>query len=262
MPIPQLPQKQAHKPSEAVQDLAAMMTPTKFSQVAATAALRIRPNRPFLLRHHPAAWRVSTTLKAVTLLPDVTMHVLEPGVNGVRTLDKHEADQPERAYEQSVFKSERDGWTYLSARQPVPADCLPAGVPAGGYLRDLDCLDPRTSAKGSRYVEAWMVPTATLPNEDQEFKFDLASYEKWLLWLVESGLIMPPMPQIGARLTARVRAHLDRAHTVPNLSPEVRQARIKARQAIVEAHEAASANPPAIGGNAEAAPKKAGRPRK
>ncbi len=261
MPIPELPKKQAHTSSEAVQDLAAMMKPTKFSEVAATAALRIRPNRPFLLRHHPAAWRVSTTLPAVTLLPDVTMHVLEPGVNGVRTLDKHEADQPERAYEQSVFKAERDGWTYLSARQPVPAECLPAGVPPGGYLRDLDCMDPRTSTKGSRYVEAWMVPTATLPNEDQEFRFDLASYERWLLWLVESGLLQPPMRQIGERLTARVRAHLDRAHTVPNLSPEVRQARIEAKRKIVEAHEAATANSPTSGGNDDA-PKKRGRPRK
>jgi hypothetical protein len=253
------------------------MRPTKFTEVAASAALRIRPNRPFLLRHHPGAWRVSTTLTPIRLLPDVTMHVLEPGVNGVRTLDKHEADQPEKAYEQSVFKAERDGWTYLSALQPIPAECLPGGVPSGGYLRDLDCVDPRTSRKGKRYVEAWMVPTATLPDEEQEFSFDLSTYERWLLWLVESGLIRPPMPQIGKRLSARVRAHLDRAHTVPNLSPEVRQARIETKRAIVQQYEAATSNPPKVGGepapaedapaedNAAPAPApaaKRGRPRK
>ena len=177
---------------------------------------------------------------APTLLPDVTMMVLEPGVNGVRTLDEGEA--PEAAYKQAVWRAQEHGWVYLSPLEQVPAECLPAGVPSGSYLRELPCEDPRTRRRGKRYLEAWNVPADTLPDEEQEFEFDVAAYERWLLWLVQSGQIKPVARQVAARLLRVAEGHLERAYTVPNLSPEVREQRIKAKKAMVERYTEAGQN--------------------
>ena len=253
MPVPDAPKRQ--NSPEVVTELASMMTPTKFSSVGAEKRFPIAPNKPFLLRHNRAAWRVSSTLEEPTMLPDVTMHVLEPGVNGVRTISKGE-DMSD-AYKHAVWRAEENGWTYISAMEPIPSDCLPNGVPSGSYLRELPCEDLRTRRQGLRYVEAWNIPTDTLPGEVQEFSFDLASYERWLLWLVESGVIAPVPVQVERRQVARVQGHLERVFAAANLMPEVRAERIRRKKEIVERYEAAAANrsKPAD----DAPPKKRGR---
>ena len=237
MSVP-IPKKGADAPETAV-ELAALMQPTRFGEMTGKHLLPIAPNKPFLLRHHPQAWRISTTLEEPTFLPDVTMFVIEPGVNGVRTIGRGE--QLEDAYKAALWKTQEQGWVYISALDQIPEGCLPDGVPSGSYLRELPCQHPLTKREGKRYVEAWNIPVETFDDEDQQFSFDLASYEKWLKWLVESGVVKPIKQRIADRMIARVQGHLDRSYTIPNLHPEVRQERIEAKKKIVAAYNKAKA---------------------
>lgn len=234
MPVPELPSNQA-RPDTGT-DFASMMTETSFEAVGGESFLPIRPNEAFFYRHHPANWRISVHLDKPTCLPDITMHVLAPGVNGVRTRNKGEP--AEMGHKNSVRDSEDRGWVYLDPRAPIPADCLPPGVPAGGYLRDLDCKDPLTGQDGLRYVEAWNVPVATLPDDIQQFKFQTPSYERWLVYLVASGQIAPMLPSVLTAMTNRVRGHLERAQTV-GYQPDVREIFVKRKKVILEAYEQA-----------------------
>lgn len=237
MPVPALPnQPTPGTPVNA--DLSALMTPTSYEVIGGGTFLPIAPNEPFFLRHNPKNWQISRFLDGVFALPEVTMHVLAPGVNGVRTRDKNEP--VEAAYKKAVRASQDKGWNYLDPSAPIPEDCLPPGIPTGGYIREPDCRHPLTGHTGKRYVEAWNVPQPTLPEEDQEFKFHYASHERWLQYLVESGQIAPMNPSILAPMLARVRGHLERAQTL-TISSDVRAIFVARKQAIVDAY--ASAEP-------------------
>ena len=233
MPVPKLTTPpMIQKPVEG--GLASLMTPTAFEEVGGGNYISIPPNEPFFLRHHPANWRISAHLDTPCVLPEITIHILAPGVNGVRTRDKNEP--VEAGYKNSVRAAQDVGWLYLDPAAPIPEDCLPPGVPAGGYLRDLDCRHPLTLVTGKRYVEAWNVPVVGLPDQDQQFKFQTPSYERWLRFLVESGQIALMNPQILEGLTTRVRGHLERAQTL-NLSDSVRQIFVDRKQKIVDAYQ-------------------------
>lgn len=224
MPVPDLPQRPAARPTDDA-DFAGMMEPSAFSAEEIAPRLAVGPNEPFFLRHHPGNWFPSRFLEGGPFwLPEITVHVLAPGVNGVRTRDKHEP--VEAGYRNSVRDGEDHGWVYLSPRAEIPAECLPPGVPSGGYLRDVACQDPRTLASGRRYLEAWQVPAQTVPGEPQRFVFHHESHERWLAWLVRSGLIAPMAPYVAERLARRYTDRIERAQML-NLSPEVRTIRVE-----------------------------------
>lgn len=241
MAMPKLPahRKPAASPT-AGPDLAGLMANSNFAAKAnAKGVLPIDPNMPFFLRHHPRAWRLSTTFEgAQILLPDVTKHVLEPGVNGVRTRDKDE--DVDMGWRNSVRDSLEKAWTYLDPEDAVPSFCLPGGVSGGGYIRDIDCKGPITRREGKRHVEAWDVPISTLPGDVQRFRFNTAKYELWLLWLVESGRIQGPNDAILPGLTDRVENHLDRVES-SSMNPDRRKKVMSAKSAIYEAHKTARA---------------------
>lgn len=240
MPIPDLPGTLgAPNPAIAEASLAGLMRPSRLGQAAVgVGRVVIAPNEPFFLRHHPRAWRVSSTLESATLLPDVTKHVIAPGVNGVRTLS--EGDLPEAAYEDSVHAGTKRGFVYLSPIAPVPADCLPAGVPPGSYIREIDCVHPLTNRPGIYHAEAWQVPIETLPDEQQQFRFDTASYERWLAYLVLSGQVPPPNERVIQTMRDRVAEHVQRTKLL-NVSPDIRDEFVKRKQEIAERYAAARA---------------------
>lgn len=218
-------------------DLAALMRPSEFAQKASGAGLlQIRPNQPFFLRHHPKAWRVSTTLKTPLVLPDVTKHVIAPGVNGIRTRGKNEP--VEAMYQMALMDQISKGWTYLDPAAPIPAGCLPEGVPPGSYIREMASQGLIDRTVGIHYVEAWQVPIQTLPDDKQRFWFDTAKYERWLRFLVESGQIAPMIPGILSGMTKRVRDHVERVETM-NLNPAVAEKWMNFRQTILDNYEAA-----------------------
>lgn len=240
MPIPDLPGPLAPPPAAVTEmALAGMMRPSRLGQVAAgVSRVTIAPNDAFFLRHHPRAWRVSSRLEQPTLLPDVTKHVLAPGVNGVRTLSEN--DLPEAAYEDSVHSASKRGFVYLSPIAQVPEGCFPAGVPPGPYIREIDCVHPLTHRPGIYHAEAWQVPIATLPDETQQFRFDTASYERWLEWLVLSGQVAPPNERVIQTLRDRVKEHVERTRLL-NVAPDIRDEFVRRKAEIAARYDAARA---------------------
>lgn len=185
---------------------------------------RAAPNSPFWLRHWRGNWQVSTTFEKPMLLPEIGIFVLRPGVNGVRTRGK---DEDENMTYRAAFRKETDdhGWNFLNPITPVPVDCLPkmpsgADWPEGGYIRCVDCIHPITGKKGTRYLEAWMKPVAG-DDGSTDYEWDLATYEKWLLWLVESGQIDPPTQKHLDKITRTVGNHLKERLSRPYANPEI-----------------------------------------
>jgi hypothetical protein len=211
MPVPKL--TPAHQGAASTTGGAPVMQPPAPRELSSRAIMIAKRNEPFFLRHHPDCWEVSTTLETPTLLPQLGLFVIAPGVSGVRTRSKTEVNHPEKAYEQAVaIAREREGWVFLDPHREIPADCLPPGVPPGGYLREADCEDPQVpGAFGTHYEEAWAVPLPTAKNRPQRFRYDKAAHERWRLWLVESGQIDPPTDAVIEELKARAVAHVDNA---------------------------------------------------
>ena len=239
MAMPSLPENLSRvPPTMEAPDLAGLMRPSVFAQKSSGAGLlQIRPNQPFFLRHHPKAWRVSTTLERTLVLPDVTKHVIAPGVNGIRTRGKN--DPPEATYIDAVMDATaRHNWTYLDPAAPIPAGCLPDGVPPGSYIREMACQGRLDRTVGVYYAEAWQVPVQTLPDDPQRFQFDTAKYERWLRFLVESGQIAPMIPGVLEGMQGRARGHLERAEGL-NLSEKVAKKWIGYRESILKNYMAA-----------------------
>ena len=128
------------------------------------------PNNRFFLRHWPREWEVEDVDGTPCWLPILAPHILRPGTGNIRTLSPHEAHQPHRAFETAVMDARREGWIYIDPQAPVEGDCLPDGVPAGGYLRSMDVVT-RGGVRGTRWLDAWTVPVKTLPGEKQKWKF-------------------------------------------------------------------------------------------
>ena len=237
--MPSLPTNLDRRPAGMdAPDFASLMRSADFASTASTAnLLACDANQPFFLRHHPKAWRISTTLPTTLILPDVTKHVIAPGVNGIRTRRKNEP--PEAQYRMAIMDQQSKRWVYLDPAAPIPAGCLPDGVPPGSYIREMACQGLINRSIGKHYAEAWEIPIETLPDDPQRFQFDTAKYERWLKFLVESGQINPPLRGILAAMKKRASDHVDRIETL-NLQPNVAKKWLKFRGDILANYEAAT----------------------
>lgn len=206
---------------------------------SASASHKVEPNTAFFLFHHPANWRIAVEgLDAPAWVPDIQKKPLTPGCNGIRT---RRANEPEEAtYVAAIDEDQRDGAVYLWPESVIPDHCLPDGITGEGYLRVYPCRGNMTGRAGEYFCEVWDLPVASLPNEAQQYKFDRASYNRWLVWLVESGTIEPPIPRIVDRLVQRVEDHLARAKVL-NVAPDLRAERIAQRSAELERSKTAQA---------------------
>lgn len=210
------------------------------ARVGAAVRLLARLKEPFFLRHHPRDWHsevVSGTVGGVVLdgaywLPGLTTLPIIPGCNGIRTLKKGEADSPELAWQAAREKSEKPaqgGWIWCDPDEELPAECLPAGVVAGGYLRQLPCQDPQTGERGVRHQEVWSVPIATIPGDPQVFRFDRQKYNLWRAWLAIAGIVRPALEQVLERKRTMARDRVERTIALPlnETAMAVRMARIQ-----------------------------------
>lgn len=216
--------------------------PAQRAQLGGQSRAKLPPNAAFFLCHHRDAWEVSTTLEQPVLIPNLTRFQVSPGSNGCRTVTKNE--DPVLAYQAAVDIFRRRGYTFLDPHAPIPTDCLPAGVEPGGYLREIDAEHPVTQAPGTHYLEAW---TQIVASDDARttVAWDRRSYERYLVWLVESGAIRPPAPGVAARLIGVLDARLERAMTLA-LAPDLRERRVAAATARLEAAQAAAGERPAL----------------
>lgn len=184
--------------------------PTGSDEAAAVAKA---PNAPFFLRHHPSNWDAEDVDGVTTWLPHIGIFPLVPGAHLVRTRKQGEALH--ETFRNAKNTDENAGWIHLSHSQAVPAGCLPEGVGSGGYLRGLDCKDPRSSTTGTYHTEAWNVARAPVKGRPQRFAFDRASYNRWRLWLVTSGIVPPPAPDVIAEMVAAKSGRPARIASVP-----------------------------------------------
>jgi len=224
---PQLPKHPGPAPEQSlIDDMAlAMKAYVPDPGSAAPGVLKVAPNSPFWLRHWRGNWQVSTTFDKPMILPEIGIFVLRPGVNGVRTRSKDE--DPDMTYRAALRKEVDDhGWNFLDPSTPIPAECLPqtpkgaADWPEGGYIRCPDCAHPITGRKGTRYLEAWSKPVQG-DDGSTEFEWDRATYEKWLLWMVESGQIEEPTQKHLDTLQRTASNHLMERLGRPYASPAI-----------------------------------------
>lgn len=203
----------------------------------AASTHNIEPNAAFFLFHHPANWRIASEgLDGPTWIPDVQKKPLIPGCNGIRTRRQNEAE--EATYLHAIDEDQRSGSVYLWPEAVIPDGCLPGGITGEGYLRAYPCRGNMTGRTGEHFVEVWSLPVASLPNEAQQYQFDRASYNRWCAWLVESGVVDPPIPRILDRLVRRHEDHLARAKVL-NIAPDLRAERIAQREAQLKAAQKA-----------------------
>ena len=195
------------------------------------------PNVRFFFRHWPREWEVEDVEGVPHWLPRLSPHVLKPGSGNIRTLSPSEAHLPHRAYESSVMNARRDGWIYMDPEEDVPSEFLPEGVPAGGYLRGLDCVS-RSGGQGTRWVTAWTIPVRTLPGEVQQWSFDRDGYNQWRKHLVATGVVEPPESSVMSKYIARIRRHVSRNKAKP-LPTDLRAERVGRINARLEKAESA-----------------------
>jgi hypothetical protein len=221
-----------------VSSLLAQMQPGRADEIGSAFRLPIRPNVRFFLAHTPEEWEpevVKGTVAGVELdgvfwLPGVARRVLEPGAALIRTRQKGEP--VEATYQHALEVSRREGWVWLDPTRHIPAECLPAGVPAGGYWRTMPCIDPRTKQTGDHHFEVWNLPAETLPNRRQRFDFHRESYNRWRAWLVLTGQVKPPLDYLLESIRNRMRDRVDRARSLPlpdnALAAKIKEAEVRA----------------------------------
>lgn len=249
MPVPALPPAQA--PLHDVDgsgSLVGLMRASEVARLAAGAAVAHAPNPQFFLRHHPRGWEIGVVkgevegvkLDGTYWLPQLSLFTILPGASGCRTRGRHEA--AEQVYLRAVMSERERGWTFIDPSTPIPAACLPTGIPAGGYLRELPCVDPKTGVRGVFHVEAWNVPHEVAPGEPHRLAFDHATYNLWRAWLVLTGQVTTPGRAVIEDIARRLQGRVERAELL-DLPEEIRQRRVTAARTQLEA--TTTAKPPA-----------------
>lgn len=221
--------------SQAPRTMAHMMASPKTE--TSSSRVDAKPNWDFFLRHHPSSWELGKVKGDYWYLPRLVRHTLRVGQGGIRTLQKHEVNTPERAWEDSVRQAQSEGWVYVPTTD-IPAQFLPEGVGAGTYKRQLPCYHRRTGASGMFWCEAWNVPLPPRMGLEQEFEFHAEKRDAWRLWLVQTGVIEPPTPAYIERLKQRISARVPRALAMSG--PEgFRETQVAAAQAQAKVYAGA-----------------------
>ena len=168
------------------------------TESTSNSAINAEPGEAFIYSFRPECFDVLEVPKATIkdskgdlecpggkfYLPVQVRIVGSPGAGMVRTVNRGEAKSEKWRY---VKSEERErGATIIDPQEPIPAECLPEGVPAGGYLRVCDVLW-RGNA-GERHLTPWDVANE-VPGAPVKWTFNREKYALWLWWLVASGRV-------------------------------------------------------------------------
>lgn len=176
--------------------------------------LLIRPNYPWfyvLYPDHPGNWFVATIEPGPGVaddevgdwwLPKLQTEPVIPGVNHHRTLKR--GQKAETMYDDAHQKISRDRGVVL------PHDL--------GYIREVDCVDPRTQREGTYYLDVWSAPRKSRRGKRLKFAFDRQRYFRWLLRLIRDGVIAEPDEDIIAERVEIYARRPERRETDPMLS--------------------------------------------
>lgn len=178
------------------------------------------PDAKFFLRFMPGMgnWEPATEgIEGSMMLPILGKHILSPGAGGIRTRSRH---QPElESYRREFTRQRERGWVYLiNEAAQIPPELLPPAVAAaaraagrapGGYLQRSKTRFPGPNQPLlDTYLEAWQLPLPPRPNQKRSrFRFDRAGYNRFRLWLVETGRIPLPIEgEMEERQAGQLRA--------------------------------------------------------
>ena len=232
--------KPAEKPAAANALLAAMQAPPT-EDLGAVVRISYPVSPAFFLMHSPVEWEAvmvkgeveGQALDGVYWLPVIVKMPEVPGSTpGMRTRKRGEA--PEASYADAVDRRRRGGWAVLDRVETIASAYLPAGIPAGPYIRRMACRDPQTGRDGFAHVEAWQVPIRTAPGRRQSFRYDHEAHKLWRASLVLRGLVDPPTEDIIAPQVAGASRKADRIAALP-LPDEVRRERVAKARATADA---------------------------
>lgn len=238
MAVPALPANTNPLASAAeVGSLAGAMRVSEINRLAPGARVVHAPNPPFFLRHHARGWDIGEVdgevagvkLSGSYWLPEMALFVIQPGAGGCRTRNKSE--EFSGVYDRAVRNAREAGWNFIDPSADIPTECLPVGVPAGGYLRELPCVDPRTGAVGIFHCEAWNVPTLDAPGEPHRLVFERARHNRWRAWLVLTGQVHAPSAAVLGAIATRLHTRVERAELL-QVPEEIRKRRVDAATAV------------------------------
>lgn len=187
-----------------------------------------RPRARFVLAHHPDSWEFIDG----AWLPQLKTIPLIPGVNGCR--------QGPDGHLPVLVALRQDRWTPIDDQIAIKITDPDTGkiVDDAGYLLEWE------GRRGPHYSDAWCTPmllgSGRNASVDWSTGFDVAGYNVWRLWLVESGTIEKPSPAVMAQLLKvqekRASRRINESH---DGNPHI-QAHVKAEMDKLEAMRSAS----------------------
>lgn len=189
-------------------------------------ALNCEPSDPFILMAHPGAAQVATDgLDGPTWLPVLTPLYITPGVNLVEI--KRKGDTNEDMFRNALAHARAKGFAPIDpTTQVADSEHLPAGVAPGPYMRAYPTFDRRTQLEGTLYKEAWYTRMASRsPTDPPRWKFDRAAYNRWVVSLLEAGVIPGPDEFAREEFLSHARSWAQRQHNIDD--PAKRADRVK-----------------------------------
>lgn len=193
----------------------------RLGDVTEQPRLPLAPNTPFLLTHSPLSWFSAKVDGQPRWLPVLKPMALAGGVLGSKP-GRGKDDPPQHGPAVDRMR-----------RRKVPRVVLEAEV--SEYLRAYPCAS-KDGRKGDYYCDAWERPEVVAgaydPGRDDE------GYHRWLVSLLDRGLIQAPHPRILERLMERQSGHVERLQSLQQTPGIV--AKVIAEQNLVETARAAS----------------------
>jgi hypothetical protein len=193
-------------------------------------AVFLEPSPRFALSAHPDSYTLGEVDGKPMYLPVIAKHILSPGVNGVG-----------KDGDQSFCKSniEGKGSIWINPDQ-CPAEMTPDHAP--GYLRRYE------GVSGPVHLEAWLTVVKAPGNRGhvaQGTKPGQELYNRWRLWLMESGVVPFPSEDWIERFEETKSESLRRRSSLASM-PEPRiEAAEKAAEIAVKTRKA-RANVPEV----------------
>lgn len=209
------------------------------SPLTSEAVLNTQPNAKFVLAVHPSsAAPISDGLEKTTWLPQPNKLPLEAGVLGVRLLKRGEPEH--RAWAEMAQRMESDeiGFTIIPADLPVSGEFCSDGKDRDSYLVGSPCRNLRNGIEGTYWHTPWDLRRETRSTRDPaQWDFDHENFNRWLLHLIETGVIPAPDQWARQDRIADARRAADKRRNIAD--PAIRAEAVKAAEAKVAAAEGA-----------------------
>lgn len=164
------------------------------------------------------------------------------GANGVRT--PNAGEDPGAAWTPMLqdWQSTAKG-VILDPSTPVPADCLPPGAPAGGYVRRID--SHYKGVPGETWLTPWDVVEPVPGSAPARVKFDRTHYGLWLYWLVATEQIPAVHAHYISEKQRQTQERIQATQAQPWPSDVAREHRLAPLVAQADAETKAAAPTPA-----------------